>query len=234
MMEMLGIIGGMGPEASEVFYARINAAEKAEKDQDHINILLYSHASIPDRTAYILGGRQEELWHIFKQDIDMLKKAGITYLAVPCNTSHYFSDRFQKEMSGNFISMVDEAAACASLDGRRKIGILATDGTVKAGLYGKALRKLGCEAVYPDREDQKTIMSIIYDEIKKGRRGSISSFLTVADHMKEKGCELCILACTELSVLKDQYAVLEDPFYLDAMDALSRACIIKCGGKLKK
>ncbi len=228
--KVLGIVGGMGAEASSVFYRKLIEDTKVSKDQDHLDILLWSHAGIPDRTTYILSNRQEELWEVFQKDIRMLKAAGCEYLAIPCNTSHYFQDQFQQEMEGHFISMITEAAKYASAYCGKKIGVLATDGTVRANLYGEALTSYGCECVYPSPESQKKVMHIIYDEIKKGEKGTLSTFMEVIQEMKEKGCDAVILACTELSVLKENYAQLSGRYYLDAMDTLTKTCIEKCGG----
>lgn len=229
MKKTLGIIGGMGPEASEVFYLKLTQATKAEKDQDHLNILLWSHADIPDRTGSIKAGRKEELWAVMAKDVEMLKACGCDYLAVPCNTSHVFQDRFEQLMDGHFISMIDEAASYAKTVGKT-IGVLGTDGTVANDLYGRALRRNGCTCVYPDADDQRSVMQIIYEQIKKGQRGNLALFQSICEHMRAKGCDPVILACTELSVLKNNYTELADPWYLDAMDALVKTCVITCGG----
>ena len=226
----LGIIGGMGAEATEVFYKKIIEDTEVKKDQDHIDILIYSHASIPDRTTAILSGKTEELWQVFQKDITLLKNAGCDYLAIPCNTSHYFQDRFKQEMNGGFLSMIDETAKYASAYCGRRIGVLGTDGTRSADMYGKALRQFGAECVYPSEEGQKKIMSIIYDEIKKGEKGTLSTFMEVSKEMHEKQCDAVILACTELSVLKNNYAQLSGRYYLDALDVISKVAIEKCGG----
>lgn len=228
--KVLGILGGMGAGASELFYGKIIRATSAAKDQDHLDLLLWSHASIPDRTAMITAGRTEELWEVFAGDVAMMKQAGCDWLAVPCNTSHYFADRFSEAMDGRFISMIDCAAAWAAAHCGKRIGVLATDGTVQSDLYGTALRKYGAECVYPSMEGQKTVMSVIYDEIKQGARGSLGRFEAVLDEMREKDCQAVILACTELSVLRDNYPALQIPFCLDAMDVLTKRCIEACGG----
>lgn len=228
--KILGILGGMGPEASEVFYHKIIAATHATCDQDHLDILLWSHASIPDRTTMIKAGRTEELWQVFEKDIAMMKAAGIDYLAVPCNTSHYFAREMDEAMDHHFINMITSASAYAKDCGYKTIGVLATDGTVEADLYGRALHKDGVNCMYPDKAYQQVVMSVIYDEIKQGQKGSIEKFEEVLSHMKEKGCEAVILACTELSVLKMNYPALERPFVIDAMDVLCQTCIQCCGG----
>ncbi|MEE1115050.1 MAG: amino acid racemase [Eubacterium sp.] len=228
--KLLGILGGMGAEASSVFYKKIIDNTEVSNDREHIDLLLFSHASIPDRTECILGGKQEYLWGYFDKDIRMLKNAGCDYLVIPCNTSHYFADRFDKAMDGNFLNMIDEAARYAAKFRGKRIGILATDGTVQSNMYGAALERYGAEAVYPSEECQKDVMSLIYDQIKRGEKGDKHQFLRVIKEMKEKQCDAVILACTELSVLKDNYS-FDGPFYLDAMDVITKVCIEKCGGK---
>lgn len=228
--KMLGILGGMGAEATEVFYKKLIEDTRVRKDQDHIDILIYSHASIPDRTASILNGKEEELWSVFEKDVTLLKNAGCRYLAIPCNTSHYFQPRFEKMMGDGFISMIDETSHYAATYCGKRIGILGTDGTRKANMYGKALERNGAEGIYPSEENQKKIMSIIYDEIKKGEKGTLSTFMEVIQEMREKKCDAVILACTELSVLKENYAQLSGRYYLDALDVVSKVAIEKCGG----
>lgn len=228
--EMLGILGGMGPEATSVLYKKIIDKTEVTCDQDHINILIYSHAEIPDRTACILEGKTDYLWDVLGNDIDMLKKAGCKYLAVPCNTSHYFADKFNEKMDGNFINMIEEASKYAKKRNLKKVGVMATTGTVKSDLYKKELNKVGIEAVYPEEDIQKLVMSLIYDDIKRGGKGDRHVFKEISEAFKKMGCEAVILACTELSVFAQNYELNAD-YYIDAMECLSRACIEKCGGK---
>ena len=96
-------------------------------------------------------------------------------------------------------------------------------------MYGKAMEKHGIEVVYPTVEDQRKVMSIIYDEIKAGEKDDKHKFMEVAGNLKESGCEAIILACTELSVFNNNYDLNSD-YYIDALDVVTRACIEKCGG----
>ena len=226
----LGILGGMGPEATSVLYKRITDRTSVTCDQDHLDIWIYSHASLPDRTGCILCGEGEALWARLKQDVDHLKKAGCEYLAIPCNTCHYFADRFQQEMDGRFVNMIEETAKYVADRRFRRVGILATDGTVKSDLYRKALEARDVEAIYPDEDRQKAVMSLIYDQIKRGEKGDKHLFQGIAQHMHARGCEAVVLACTELSVFAVNYE-LSGGFYIDAMEALARSCIELCGGE---
>ena len=228
----LGILGGMGPEATAVLYERITKNTEAACDRDHIDILIWSHASIPDRTEAILSGNTENIRSILREDSEMLKNAGCKCLVIPCNTSHNFRDIYRDIFGDGFIDMIEETAIYAQRRGVQRAGILATDGTVSADLYGRALRGRGVETVYPSKEDQKTVMSIIYDQIKKGQKGNLDEFNQVTAHLKEQGCDAVILACTELSVLNTNYG-LDPAFHIDAMDAVTKACIRACGGIYK-
>ncbi|SEF53824.1 aspartate racemase [Eubacterium ruminantium] len=226
----LGILGGMGPEATEILYKKIIEKTAVSGDRDHLDILIYSHATIPDRTECILCGKSEYLWDILKADVEMLRGAGCDYLAVPCNTCHFFAERFNGLMDGGFINMIEETAEYAAGRRYKKVGIMATDGTVQNDMYGKALRTKGIEAVYPDEEGQKKVMSIIYDEIKAGEKGDRHKFMEVAGPLRDEGCEAIILACTELSVFNVNYELGGD-YYIDALNVLTRACIEKCGAR---
>lgn len=228
--KILGILGGMGSEASVDLYRAIVDHTVANNDREHLDMMIMNHASMPDRTEYILSGREEELWNIIKKDILTLRQTGCEYFAIPCNTSHYFADRLQELTGGAFINMIEETAAYVAKNGCKKVGVMATDGTVQCGLYAKALEANHVEVVYPDAEDQKIVMSLIYDQIKKGEKGNRHQFFTVADHLKEAGCDAVILACTELSVFHVNHG-LDSNYYIDAMDILAKVCIEKCGAK---
>ena len=92
---ILGVLGGMGPQATNTFYQRIIDRTQAESDQEHLRVLIWSDAKIPDRTAGILGtpDQAEAVYQHLLADAKLLERAGCTVLAIPCNTSHYFADR---------------------------------------------------------------------------------------------------------------------------------------------
>ena len=231
MEQRLGILGGMGPQATQVFYQRILDRTDAAADQEHLPALILSDTAMPDRTAAILGGDAETCYRRLLADALELEGCGCTALAIPCNTSHYFVDRLQGELRIPIVNMIREAAAAMCLAGRRRVGILATDGTVQTGIYQRECEAQGLEAVSPDPEVQKVVMSIIYDEIKRGEQGSREKFAVIDRHMRERGCDGAILACTELSVYR-AYHGLPD-YYLDAMEVLAERCITTCGYKLR-
>ena len=227
----LGVLGGMGPQATELFYRRVVEFTAADKDQEHIETLLLSDTKMPDRTAAILSGDTEGLYRRLLGDARLLEGCGCTALAIPCNTSHYFADRLQREIGVPIIHMLRETAKLLAAQGKKRPGILATDGTIQTGLYQKECAGVGMEAVAPDRETQTLVMSIIYDEIKQGEKGSRDKFAHIDRAIRGMGCDCAILACTELSVFSTYHPL--PPFYVDAMMVLAERAVERCGYPLR-
>lgn len=229
--QKLGILGGMGPQATQVFYQFVLDRTDAARDQDHLPTLILSDTRMPDRTAAILSGNTEGLYRRLLGDAKLLEQCGCTAVAIPCNTSHYFADRLQGELSIPIVHMIRETAAALAAQGKKRPGILATDGTIQTGLYQKECAALGLEAMAPDPASQKLVMSIIYDEIKQGERGSREKFAQIDRAIRAAGCDCAILACTELSVFATYHAL--PPFYLDAMMVMAERAVERCGYPLR-
>ncbi|MBP1736153.1 MAG: Aspartate racemase [Oscillospiraceae bacterium] len=227
----LGILGGMGPQATLVFYQRILTHTDARRDQEHVPAMILSDTKIPDRTAALLSGQAEPVFERLLKDAKLLETCGCTHLAVPCNTSHFFADRLQRELDIPLINMVRETVEVMRTRGCRNIGILATEGTVKTGIYQRECEAVGLRGIVPDEVTQKLVTSIIYDEIKAGKNGSLKQFDPIDNAMRRAGCDGAILACTELSVFASVHPL--PGFYLDAMDVLTDCCITACGYPLR-
>lgn len=228
----LGVLGGMGPQATQVFYQRLLDRTDAARDQDHLCALILSDAAMPDRTEAILSGRGEEVYARLLQDAKLLENAGCDFLAIPCNTSHYFADRLQGEVSIPLLHMPRLAAERAKEIGRKKLAILATEGTVKTAIYQKECDAVGLQAWSPDEEIQALVTAIIYDEIKRGETGSREKFSAVDRACRAAGCDGAVLGCTELSVYRSYHGL--PSYYLDAMDLLAEEAILRCGKQLRE
>ena len=129
---VLGILGGLGPAASCYLYQMLIDHTPAGRDQDHIDLVLSSRASTPDRTAFILGKSDEDPFDVMEQDGRSLVAYGATVLAIPCNTAHYFYDRLAAALPVPVLNMPELTVAEAKAAGCRKLGVLATDGTLLA------------------------------------------------------------------------------------------------------
>lgn len=222
----LGVIGGMGPEATQLFFKKIIKKTPASCDQEHIPMIILNHCTIPDRTSAILSGNTKELTSIFLKDAKFLENQGVCAIAVPCNTSHYFLDLIEEKLSVKFIHMIRETCNYINKKKSKRVGILATDGTIYTGLYQKELERLGIQAIKPDKKHQQLIMDLIYNDIKAGKNGNMQNFLKVEEYFKKENCSCAILACTELSCFAEEEKLSD--FYVDAMDILAQKAVNAC------
>ena len=213
--KVLGIIGGMGPLATAYFYELIINRTKASKDQDHINMIILNDASMPDRTAYIIGESDESPLPKLIKDAKMLESCGVSLIAVPCNTSTYFYNEVSSSVNVPILNMIEDTIECVKSDGAKKVLLLATEGTLSSGLYQKACEKYGVEYMTP--KNPKDIMRIIYDRVKKNIPLTDKDISALYEGYNE--VDRVILGCTELSVLKTSLGLgsrFVDPLEVEA------------------
>ncbi|MEF9942129.1 MAG: amino acid racemase [Lachnospiraceae bacterium] len=228
-LKKLGVIGGMGPEATSYYYEKVIEHTQAACDQDHIDMIILSHATMPDRTKAIVTGEDKVLIETLTEDAKTLEKLGASHIAIPCNTSHYYYDKIQEAVKVPIINMIQQSILYAvnRYEHVKKIGIMGTDGTIRAGTYHRECEKMGIVPVVPSKERQEDVMSLIYEEIKSGKKGSLDKFIRVFNELKANGCDVVILACTEISVFKEDYEIPD--ICLDAMDVLVKESIERSG-----
>lgn len=227
--KILGIIGGMGPLATNIFYQKLIGMTPAKRDQDHINMIILSHATMPDRTEAIQSGNLSVLLNKLREDAVFLEKSGADCIAIPCNTSHVVMDDLQSAVSIPIVNMVRETVSHLLSDcdcNKQKVGIMATDGTIQSGIFQKEMEIKGLIPVVPDLENQKKLMHIIYDGIKAGLPVDAADFEAVENQLKREGCKKIILACTELSCYAMEHPLPD--IFVDAMDVLTRKVIKSC------
>jgi aspartate racemase len=227
--KILGIIGGMGPLATNIFYKMLIELTPAQKDQDHINMILLSHATMPDRTKAIESGDLSVLRSKLQEDAVFLEQSGASCIAIPCNTSHVVLDDIQKTVTIPIINMVRETVGfllqeCGCKD--QKVGIMATDGTIRAEIFQKEMIKRGLIPVIPTEQNQQKLMHIIYDGVKAGLPVDPKDFASIETQLRDAGCKKIILACTELSCYAMDHELTD--IYVDAMEILARKAISIC------
>ena len=235
---MLGIIGGMGPMASALFYDMISSKTDASCDQENLDLILLSHAGMPDRTGAILSKDEVQIEAVRSKlltDAMFLQNSGCTAIAVTCNTAHYFVNMIEGELDIPFIHLIRETAeAVASEFGAKKVAVLATDGTIETRLYQDELSKRGVIAFTPKAEVQALVMHEIYDCIKSGKPADEEIWQKIEEYVKAEGCEAAVLACTELSVVRKELSL--GSFYFDPMDIMAERCLdfYEKRGEIKK
>ena len=231
--EPVGVLGGLGPAATVHFMQRVLDHTDAHRDQDHVDLLVWQHGSIPDRSAFLLG-RGESPEPVLVADAVALERAGARFIAIPCNTAVVWVEAMRAAVTIEVLDTVTETvgAAARAVPGLRRLGVLATDGTMLAGTYARAATAAGVELVEPSAEVQREVMSIIYDGVKAGEPVSRNRFDEVVAHLRSRGAEAVALGCTELSVLHEDLGV-QDATIIDSIDALARRVVQRSGAPLR-
>lgn len=229
-MKTLGVIGGLGPMATAYFMQLIIDMTDASTDQEHIPMIIYNCPQIPDRTNYLLGKSKENPGPQIIECGRKIENAGAELIAIPCITAHALFPEIEKELNIPVLHIIKETAAYLKSEGIKKIGLEATDGTVQTGVFQRELEQQGIEVILPSAEKQEMVMHIIYNNVKAGRRVDMDRFGQIEAELHEKGAEVIVLGCTELSMISRDEKIGHG--YLDAMEVLARAAVLK-SGKLK-
>ena len=189
----------MGTQATACFYEMLHSLQNVGTEQGYLDILLYSKPSIPDRTAYITGQSSDSPLVPLIQAAQTLESGGASCIAIPCATSHFFYDDISQAVNVPIINMLDETVRCAAEQGARKICLLATDGTLKSGIFHKAFEKHGIAVIAPPEDAQANLMDMIYD-IKLGIAAESEKLDSIVYELLRNGVDAVVLGCTELCI----------------------------------
>ena len=209
--KVVGVLGGMGPEATVDFFAKVIALTPAKKDQEHLRIIIDNNPKIPDRTETIMN-QDKTLVPVLVATGRNLERAGADFIAIPCNTVHYFYEELVKKVSIPVLHMIREVtnAIKVSLPECKKVGLLATTGTVTANLYQKECQKAGIEVLVPDASGQDRVMAAVL-KIKGGysKASARSVMIKEANRLLEHKAEAIILGCTDIPLVikKNDFSV---------------------------
>ena len=228
MENFFSILGGMGTMATESFVRLINHRTKASKDQEYLNYVFFNHATVPDRTAYILDREQESPMPYLLDDVEKQNLLKPNFIVLTCNTAHYFFDELQAATEIPILHMPREAAnELVRQNTTGKVAILGTEGSMKAGIYEKEVRQLGFEAVIPDAQLQAKINHLIYHDIKESDYLNKELYYEIlAEAVARFDCEKIILGCTELSLMQESVVENEYPV-IDAQSILADQTIAR-------
>lgn len=231
-MKTIGIIGGVGPEATLDLYRWIIKLTPAQKDQDHVPTLIYSLPQIPDRTQALLYSGEDPLPYLVKA-AKVLKKGGVDFLIIPCNTAHAFIDQLQKQVKIPIINMIEETAKYVKtmMPRIKRVGLLATTGTIKTRIYHDTFSRYGLEIVAPSMSMQeRKVMEAIYGPqgIKAGfTQGNPEVLLRfAAEDLIKRGVKIIIMGCTEIPLVlreADVPCAIINPTQILAQSAVKRA-----------
>jgi len=222
---VIGILGGMGPEATVDLYRRILLHTGARTDQEHFRVIIDSNPKIPDRTAALLG-RGEDPVPLLCETAQNLERAGADFVVMPCNTAHAFLAQTRGSVGIPVLSIVDETirALRERLPEAKRVGLMATPGVVKTRLYEDPLRKRGIATLAPTRQKQQLLVEVI-SSVKAGDKGPRvrAQAKAIARALIGAGAQALLLACTEIPLVLGPED-LEVPV-LDTLEVLALAAV---------
>jgi aspartate racemase len=220
MHPVIGIIGGMGPEATVDLMRRVIAKTPASGDQDHVHLIVESNPKIPSRIAHLIEGTGEDPTPELVRIAVNLQRAGAHALAIPCNTAHAYAHSIRRAVSIPLLDMieltVDHIAASRRV---ARVGLLASSAVLATELYAKAFADHGIVIVQPERQDE--VMALI-KAVKRGETGESSQALLaklaldLAEH-----ADALLIGCSELSVISAGIA----SNYVDSLDVQAQAIV---------
>lgn len=236
-LKTIGVLGGMGPEATAYFFGLIARNTRASRDQDHIPVVVCSLPQVPDRTMAILGGGPSPL-PLLIRGVEALRRAGADFAVMPCVTAHYFHPALAARSPLPVVNLLDETVS--EVRGRHpginRIGLIATTGTVRSRIFHDALGAASIDVLVPDARAQSKIMSAIYG--RRGIKAGVTAgtprdtILGVAAGLVRRGAQGIVAGCTEIPLVlgdEDIPVPLIEPMRIGAL-----ACIRRAGGKTRR
>jgi len=223
MIKRLGVLGGMGPAASAEFYSRLTSQTPAVYDQDHLQVIIWSDPSVPDRSTSLLLG-DDRPWAKLEAGIVGLKTAGCSHIVIPCNTAHLWYDRMLS-LGVPITHIVDSVADQLKLLNVKTIGILGTQGTIATGLYQNRLADQGWDCITPTEIELSKFVQPGINLVKAGNMTAAHDmFMPAIDHLISKGAEAIVLGCTEIPLAIREIVYKNIPL-INSIDSLVQAVL---------
>jgi aspartate racemase len=228
--KVVGVIGGMGPEATVDFMHRLVARTPARDDADHLHVLVDNNPKIPSRIAALIEGTGEDPTPVLCDMARGLQAQGADFLVMPCNTAHYYLPAIARSVSIPVLDMVQLAIQKLAMVKPRCVGMLASPAVRKVGLYKARMEQAGLQALFPDPRDEETLLGII-KAVKAGKLNDRhrQDYAKAARHLLDAGADALLVACTEFSVMGPPAAVASS--VVDALDVLVEATITTARGE---
>jgi len=231
MKETIGILGGMGPEATAHMFELIIKNTKAEKDQDHIPVIIYSNPKIPPRTDAVFNKGPSPTPFLI-EGAELLEKAGADFIIMPCITAHYFFHEVAAHVSIPFLNLLEESLLWIkrNIPGLKTAGLISSTGTLESRLFHNTLGNEGIEVINPNKNEQQNVMKAIFGE--KGIKAGYTSgppkeiIIQIAHSLIQRGAEAIIAGCTEVPLVltsKDIPIPLIEPMSIIAEVSIKRA-----------
>ncbi|NMA86498.1 MAG: aspartate/glutamate racemase family protein [Tissierellia bacterium] len=222
---ILGILGGMGPESTLDLFGKIINLTDAEKDQEHLHIVIDNNSQIPDRTRGIMGVGEDPKIEMIRSAIK-LEYMGADYIAIACNTAHYYYEDIVKFTKVKVIHMIEELAIYLKKNHphNKKYLLLATEGTYKSQIYNNIFGKYDLCILEPNEQDKKNIMDWAYSVKSSEINTNKEEFEALVHKYTENYNVPVILGCTELPLLVEKLNI-NNGIYIDPTWVLAKHCV---------
>ncbi len=222
-MRKIGVLGGMGPEATIYFMQQIVDAVQAHDDADHIPLLVDNNTQVPSRIKAILEGGGEDPGPVLERMAKGLVGAGAEALVMPCNTAHYYADRVAAATDRPFLNMVEMSCAeAARIAPGGKVGILGSPALQRVGVFEKALSDVGLSPVYA-RDHGRLLATIRAIKAQGASEFAAHTLTDVAADMVADGAYVICICCTEFSLMSKSIEATVPVF--DTMQVLVDAAV---------
>lgn len=215
----IGILGGLSPEATAKYYAKLIAMGHERVGPDMIPRIVITSVKMGDYNRWEREGKWDRIAEGLQFEFEALRAAGCDFAAIACNTAHKMLPTINPPLP--VLSIIDATADAIRERGVKRIGLTGTIFTMSDGFYQKAMSAHGLECITPEADDQAEIHRFIYEELARGilKETAVHRFATIARDLQERGAEVLLLACTELGMLTAHDAWPEDIPTLDTIDA---------------
>ena len=245
---MIGILGGMGTQAGLDFCNKLAILNRGKIDQEYPLFLLYNKSNIPGRPESI-GSQTKNLSNkstnktsrakynkVLKsllKGCKLLEKNKCKFIVIPCNTAHYWFDDLQNKINIPIINMPKEVFKFTKKKCRKnsKVGLLATEGTLKTGVYKKFFEK-DYQLIEPSQKIQKLSVNKAIKLVKMGNvKAAAKAIKPAIDSLIKMKCKKIILGCTELPIaifaFKSFKNVKSSKVFLDPNLILAHSAMVK-------
>ncbi|AXH62558.1 MULTISPECIES: aspartate/glutamate racemase family protein [Providencia] len=224
MKGLIGVLGGMGPAATVDLFNKFVSYTVANRDQEHIPLIISSIPDIPDRTEALLNHGESPL-PLMTDYLKKLESAGAECIIIPCNTAHFWFSELKKACHVDMLSIVETTMKEVLATKKKNIGLLATNATMYMGLYQKNIENKHLNCITPDKKSQENVMESIY-LLKSGNKKIAESIMKQqAEILFSRGAEIIVLGCTEVPVILENEINSYPDKYIDSTSSLVRASI---------
>lgn len=222
-MRKIGVLGGMGPEATIYFMQQVVDAVQARDDADHIPLLVDNNTQVPSRIKAILEGGGEDPGPVLAQMARGLVGAGAEALVMPCNTAHYYAGQVADATDMPFLNMIDlSCAEAARIAPGGKVGLLGSPALQQVGVFETALAGAGLTPVYA-AEQGRALATIRSIKAQGPSEFAAHTLTDICTRMVTDGADVICICCTEFSLLAAEIDAKVPMF--DALQVLVNATV---------